>query len=239
MFCPYCGTQLPDGSAFCGHCGKPLTAQASPQPTPQPPVGGGPAPVPPSGGVSGAPKPPKKPFRVTRGMTIGIVAAAVVVVVVVVAALAFGVFGLGGRSAEDTAKQAVEAGYSGDAQKVVDLMLPEYVDYYCEEYYGGDKAEMIEDMQDNLDDSLDNTDDSYGKGWTCTVEVKDVDEYDEDDDEYDNVRDYLRNYDVSSKDIQGVASVEVEYSIEGPDDSYDSETTLTLVKEGNTWYVAS
>ncbi len=35
MFCPNCGTQLSDGSAFCGNCGAPL----DPQPNPQQPQG--------------------------------------------------------------------------------------------------------------------------------------------------------------------------------------------------------
>src|SRR5258708_11635563 len=28
MFCPSCGKELPDGSSFCLHCGKPTTATA-------------------------------------------------------------------------------------------------------------------------------------------------------------------------------------------------------------------
>ena len=29
MFCPNCGVQIPDGSAFCGTCGAPLGAAGS------------------------------------------------------------------------------------------------------------------------------------------------------------------------------------------------------------------
>ena len=39
MFCPNCGTQLPDGSAFCGNCGNRLSAAPNPAPAPgYPPV---------------------------------------------------------------------------------------------------------------------------------------------------------------------------------------------------------
>ena len=34
MFCPYCGTKLPDGAAFCGSCGRPLTQQPAAEPKP-------------------------------------------------------------------------------------------------------------------------------------------------------------------------------------------------------------
>ncbi len=31
MFCPNCGNQLPDGSAFCGNCGAPVDPRSNPQ----------------------------------------------------------------------------------------------------------------------------------------------------------------------------------------------------------------
>ncbi|ACV21286.1 Predicted membrane protein [Slackia heliotrinireducens] len=40
MFCPHCGTQLPDGSAFCANCGSQLNAAPNPAPAPMPGYGG-------------------------------------------------------------------------------------------------------------------------------------------------------------------------------------------------------
>lgn len=34
MFCPHCGAELPDGSAFCGYCGKPLPSRPKPASAP-------------------------------------------------------------------------------------------------------------------------------------------------------------------------------------------------------------
>lgn len=126
MFCPYCGTQLPDGSAFCGNCGKPLSQQPAGNATPAAqPAGMPPAPAPQPGNVPPAPapqpgnvppatppdfnqqtpfdaKPAKKPFQVTRGMTIGILAVAVVAVVAIVLAVT-GVFGGGSGESSATA----------------------------------------------------------------------------------------------------------------------------------------
>lgn len=126
MFCPYCGTQLPDGSAFCGNCGKPLSQQPAGNAAPAAqPAGLPPAPAPQPGNVPPAPapqpgnvppatppdfnqqtpfdaKPAKKPFQVTRGMTIGILAVAVVAVVAIVLAVT-GVFGGGSGESSATA----------------------------------------------------------------------------------------------------------------------------------------
>lgn len=126
MFCPYCGTQLPDGSAFCGNCGKPLSQQPAGNAAPAAqPAGMPPAPAPQPGNVPPAPAPQpgnvppatppdfnqqtpfdaklaKKPFQVTRGMTIGILAVAVVAVVAIVLAVT-GVFGGGSGESSATA----------------------------------------------------------------------------------------------------------------------------------------
>lgn len=38
MFCPKCGAQIPDGSAFCGSCGEKFNTQPQDQPKAQAPV---------------------------------------------------------------------------------------------------------------------------------------------------------------------------------------------------------
>lgn len=91
MFCPNCGTQLPDGSQFCANCGNSLSAPESQQPqtpvwpeTPQqPPV----APVIPE--VPPMPVPPAKPRKKSK---LPVVILALVLVIAVVAALWFFVF---------------------------------------------------------------------------------------------------------------------------------------------------
>lgn len=124
MFCPKCGSEIAEGSAFCGKCGAPVGAQA-----------GGAAPAKNAQGaadaaVGGTPAPKK------NGAKIGAVAAAVVIVVVIVAGFATNWFGLAGvqpkeavevpaasqgadgqQDANATDGQAADAGEStGDAQ---------------------------------------------------------------------------------------------------------------------------
>ena len=95
MFCPNCGTQVPQGALFCPSCGKAMPSAAAPQAEPvqpqpaqpQPQAGGGNTPpVPPVPPASSTPpKAPKKgPFPVKLAVAlVGVVAVAVVAVAAV------------------------------------------------------------------------------------------------------------------------------------------------------------
>lgn len=98
MFCPKCGNEVQEGSAFCGKCGAPVGVAAA---------GTGTA------GACGAPSPKK------NGAKIGIIAAAAVVVLLVVIGFATNGFGLGGvqpKEAVDvsTASQEQQAAGAGE-----------------------------------------------------------------------------------------------------------------------------
>lgn len=115
MFCPHCGAQLPDGSAFCGNCGSPLAsaqpaAPSQPAPSAQP-AGTYPPSVPPQGPVVAGGQGPKRPFHVTRGMTIGVLAVGVVAIVAIVLAVT-GVFGGGKRGSAESVADSVESVYN-------------------------------------------------------------------------------------------------------------------------------
>lgn len=184
MFCPYCGTQLPDGSAFCGNCGKPLSQQPAGNAAPAAqPAGMPPAPAPQPGNVPPAPapqpgnvppatppdfnqqtpfdaKPAKKPFQVTRGMTIGILAVAVVAVVAIVLAVT-GVFG-GGGAGESSANgvadrlgglynNLVQSDFDSDAFEsfgngMLDLLPEQLVDGQLESMGYDSREDFSEDI---------------------------------------------------------------------------------------------
>lgn len=212
MYCPHCGSQLPDGAAFCGHCGTPVAPQpvagaaqpnaSVPQPAPAPsPVAGqqfappfaaAPGSVPP--GVPPAPagqspfdvKPPKKPFRVTRGMTIGIFAVAVVAVVAIVLAVS-GVFGGGAhKSAQGIADQTDalfddlmqsdfdSAAFEKFGSGIIDLIPPEFIDSALEET-GRTREELIQYMGSSLGGSMEyyaSTLSSYTDMFTISIDVE-------------------------------------------------------------------
>ena len=105
MFCPKCGSEIAEGSAFCGKCGAPVGAQAGGSA----PVGGAQGAASGSAGA-GAPTPKRS------GAKIGAIAAVVVVAVVLIAGFATNWFGLAGVQP----KEAVEvpaASQSADGQQ--------------------------------------------------------------------------------------------------------------------------
>lgn len=93
MFCFKCGSEVAEGSAFCGKCGAPVGAQAGGSS----PAGSAQSTAPGSAGV-GAPAPKKS------GAKIGAIAAVVVVAVALVVGFATNWFGLAGVQP----KEAVE-----------------------------------------------------------------------------------------------------------------------------------
>ncbi len=84
MFCPKCGNEVQEGSAFCGKCGAPVGAAAGQQ-----------------GATTGVGVAPGAPAPKRGGAKIGIVAAAVVVALLVVVGFATNGFGLGGVQPKD------------------------------------------------------------------------------------------------------------------------------------------
>lgn len=106
MFCPKCGNEVAEGSAFCGKCGAPVGGPAAAAETPGAAAAGlKPAPT----GVPGVPSPKK------GGAKVGIIAAAAVVVVVLVAGFATNWFGLAGVQPKEAVDVPVASQSANDA----------------------------------------------------------------------------------------------------------------------------
>lgn len=105
MFCPKCGNEIAEGSAFCGKCGAPVGAQA-----------GGSAPARSAQGAAsdgagaGAPAPKR------NGAKIGAIAAVAVVAVVLVAGFATNWFGLAGVQPKEAVEVPAASEGADDSQ---------------------------------------------------------------------------------------------------------------------------
>ena len=278
MFCPYCGTQLPDGSAFCGNCGKPLSQQPAgnaapaaqpagmpPAPAPQP-GNVPPAPAPQSGNVPPATppdfnqqapfdaKPAKKPFQVTRGMTIGILAVAVVAVVAIVLAVT-GVFGGGSGESSATAvadklgglyNDLLQSDFNSDAfESFGNGML----NLYPDEVVDGQLESMGYDSREDFSETLGQ---NYGYGMSyysdalsyMTIEI-DVTLGDKlDGSRLYNVNTYLEQYGLEATDgylleATLTATLTEDYNgfSAGEQQSQETSTGMAAIEIDGRWYL--
>lgn len=300
MFCPYCGTKLPDGAAFCGSCGRPLTQQpaaepkaaadvspaAASAPTPAPaaaptpapaaaPTTPAPAPAPQATGVPPAPpatppdfnqalfdgKQPKKPFHVSRGMTIGILALAVIAVVVIVLSLT-GVLGGGGsaNSAQGIADRTetlyndlMNSDFDADAftqfgTGLLDMMPSEVVDEMVDIQGYSSERELAEYVGDTIGGSLS----SYGSMisayldyFTISVDVSLGDQLDASEIDDLNSEFSYNGFDLTvteGYELDGSVTVTLNEDIAGysagEEISQDMGSLgMYAVKIGNSWYI--
>ena len=103
MFCPKCGSEVADGSAFCGKCGAQLGAPA-----------GGAAGAAATGGAQGAGAAGVPAAKRKSGAKIGIIIAVVVVVLVLAAGFATNWFGLAGVQPKEAVEVPTASQSAGD-----------------------------------------------------------------------------------------------------------------------------
>lgn len=235
MFCKNCGSQVPEGIAFCAACGTP--------------VAGAPAAAAPA---AAAPKADKSGL---------IKLVAIIAVIAVVLGLFIGL--LGGSSPKSVAKKYVMASLEGDLKTQLNLQPGKYQKYYEEELYGDDDdAEKMFEYAEEYADELDvkvkiknfnqyykamkkitkaEDEESLGKGYKYSVKVVEVKDMRNSDleaiqDRYDNdeMEDYI-NPDKIKKGKKVYVKVDID-SDEAPD-SYI--LTVYCVKYGGQWKVAS
>lgn len=233
MFCKNCGSEVPEGIAFCAACGTP--------------VAGAPAAAAPA---AAAPKADKSGL---------IKLIAIIAVIAVVAGLFIGL--LGGGSPKSVAKKAVMAQLEGDIKTMLDLSPGKFQKYYEEELYGDDDdAEQMFEYAEEYADELDvdvkiknfnqyykamkkitkaENKEELGKGYKFSVKVVDVKDMRNSDlediqDSYDNdeMEDYI-NPDKIKKGKKVYVKVDID-SDEAPD-SYI--VTVFCVKYGTQWKV--
>ncbi len=183
MFCPNCGTQLPDDAGFCGNCGTRLNAQPAPQATPATPDQGY-MPYPPMD--QGIPyEMPQAPKKSKLPLLIGIIAAAVAVAVLLVVLLG------GGGSPEGVTEKFFAAVLDGDADAAGECVHPKMW-----EDIGGD-FEELDSMMSMFSDSI-------------TFSVGGSEEVTDDEQEY--VQEMLDEYGID-EDLGEIYAVEVSMTI--------------------------
>lgn len=154
MYCPYCGTQVPENAAFCSSCGKKFPEITSAKATPQS------APLPSNNqsqlGLVDQPtvldrnqsKASRKPMSKKRMILIVIS----MLLVLAVAATGTGLFlwfNNPHRSSEALAEAYVTALRNNDPQAVIALIPEQTINYMVQTYYG-----TRENFEDDLERSM-------------------------------------------------------------------------------------
>ena len=211
MFCGNCGRENPEGAAFCGSCGAPMTAGETP---------GGQAPV-----------KNAKANRRHKLIGLGAVLVGAVVVLALLAWLFFALFG--GRGPEDVAVRYVKAALvDQDAGAVVGLMPKEYVQKVVEDMYTS-RSELIDDVEDELEDNADGIEDEYGE-YTLKIRTRGVEKWTED--RVERYNGYLESYGFKTR-VQSGADVELHLTLNGTVDNDSQDLTLSAVQIGGKWYL--
>ncbi|MBQ4561470.1 MAG: zinc ribbon domain-containing protein [Clostridia bacterium] len=256
MFCPSCGAQLPDGSAFCGNCGANFDNSANPNPNPNPNSAPDPAPKQQS--------PVDKIVSFVRS-NLKVVLAAVAVIVVLIIILS----ACGGKGYEKVAKKYAESmlsfnykGVNKNSAVNYDKVMKDYVKEYCDDE-DVDEDDFFDELEDEMDVKIKKSSDIMPAlfkkmkkevkdeydSMKFKVEIDDTDKLDEDDIE-DKLEYYESAFDsmgldiddyVKTKKIKKAYTVELDIEItvkeDGDKDTNETSMTLLVVKTGGGWKV--
>ena len=217
MFCENCGNKLAEGSAFCTNCGAR--------------VGGAPAAAP-AAPAAAAPSPFATIVRKVKAnkkvALIGAAALVVIVAVILVLTLA------GGRTAEGTVQQFMDATVKADVTKIFEL-IPEDVKEYLAEEEGYKKSEikkLIKEMEEDLKDSYESMEDYYGE-FEMTYKIKGEEELSRSD-----LKDLKEEYSDIGVKVSEAKVFEVQVTMDFEDYGKEKNTMeIVVIKVGNNWYI--
>ena len=208
-FCNNCGCELEDDAMFCPNCGA--------QDAPVEPVAEEQAPV-----ETAAAAPDKKSL-----MTL-IIAGAALVVAVILLIVAF-------SSTPKKALNNLEKVMNGNARKISSLAPSAYWTYLKEEE-DVTKADVKDEFKDSYEDQKEYLEEAYGKNAKYSLKIADKDKLSKKKLEAlaESIED---NYDIDEKKVKAAYELEVEMTIKGSEDDYETETTMYAVKIGGKWYI--
>ena len=137
-----------------------------------------------------------------------------------------------GRSAEKTAKQALEAMHENKASKFISLMCDDAIEYQMENRNIKTKKLFIKEYENTFDTFQNEMKDKFGKNWKYDIEIIDSYEYEP--------SESIDLDTLEGKELKEVA-YEVSYKGEGLFNSKEDKEsgTFLLVKEGNKWYIVN
>ncbi len=241
MFCSKCGSQIPEGAAFCPNCGQTVGNQ---------PENGNPSSFGnqqntgayQSGGYTypgNEGYPPTEAYTAGRGRRNKGIIAIIIIAIIAIAALAvFLIFNLFSDKEETTGYASYEQPvitylgslFEGDAEKAAGtisedclaLTYGESMD--LEMLQSGLEEEVIEPMQENIGDDFD-----------YSIDITDVENAPEDD--LQETNELFREY--TGTEIEDAKLVRATVTVTADGETDEASTSLGVVKIDGKWYLAS
>jgi len=233
MFCGKCGTQIPDGAAFCPVCNNPVSKNFTVE---KPVVTKEAVTEVPTEEAADVKAPAKKAStKVIVGLTVAV--AAVVLAVILICIFAGGVT----NDPADVATGFFEAVSDGDVENMLQFFPDKFIDAVIEKDYDGDRQTFLEEGKKSLSA---NGMISEGIGISISFEVGEINEPDEDERKecIDGLTKALKEgYDLEL-DISDVLIIDVKMYITttfmGQEMNNTMQEDIELVKIGKKWYVS-
>lgn len=219
-FCGNCGTELPDEAVVCSNCGCNLAPDAAQPDVATPGENAVVAVKDKTNEIIGKVKTDSKFRNLLIAIAGGVVAVVLLIVILV------SVLGGAYKKALDNYIDAVFFG-EYDAYKAC---YPEKIWKNLE-----DDATDKSEFKDSFKITKEMLKEEYGKDIKVDYEILEKDEVDEDD--LDDIRDYLKEtFNIPKKSVTAAYEIEVNLVIEGDEDEDEDTGYFTLVKIDGDWY---
>lgn len=228
MFCTKCGAKNADGARFCAQCGNKM-AENIPKIRPdirpdRPKRDVIPETVMPE--IKENVSEPKVKKKIKVFPIILFVALLAVVII-------FPRFILSGNDEKKAVEEFIDAEFTGDADKIMDLIPEKLFEKITEEddISKEEAAEMLGDMMSSLREKMDET---LGEGWKYSCKVNDISEV-----TGEKYNDIIENYKEISDDmgISEATIAETEISVSGKDIDNSVTIDVPMIKIDDKWYL--
>lgn len=154
-----------------------------------------------------------------------------VVVILVVAIVLLCIFG--GKGYEEVVGKYIEYSFEGKTDQIFDLMPEEVVEAAAKE--GGMTVSQMKSYFKKMGEStMVSLNDAMGAGWTYSYEITGSEKITGND--LDEIKDEFKEIDLK---VSKALEVEVEVTLSGSKQTQSEEMTVTVVKIGTEWYLAS
>lgn len=210
MYCVKCGSEIPDNSEFCSVCGNRVSPERKK-----------------NGGLS-------VDNQTKQHKWIGI---AVIVGMVLLVSVGIALFINRGRDYEKVVEKFMESIIKGDVSQIMEYVPDEVLNAVVVDAGGaGDVEAALENMEMSLASGFATLDQQYGKGWSCTYEIGDFEDFNRME-----LMELMNAYKEHGADIEISEAkrciVDMTIEDKNGDEIRSTSTPISVIKSNGKWYL--